>query len=72
MVEEIGMLAGKVWEYLNDNGKATVKQITRRVHASETEVLMAVGWLAREDKLHFSTKGRSQYIELKEEERVLV
>jgi len=72
MVEEIGMLAGKVWECLNDNGKATVKQLSSKVNAPESEVLMAIGWLAREDKLAFSKKGRFLYVSLKTEESSVI
>lgn len=72
MIDEIGMLAGKVWECLHDDGRVTVKQLTKKVHAPESEVLMAIGWLAREDKLVFTVKGRVQYVGLTEDEKCLV
>ena len=65
MTDQIGTTAGKIWWYLNQNGEATVNRLIRELDESERTLLMGLGWLAREDKLAFSTQGRFNYIGVK-------
>lgn len=60
----IGAAAGEVWRLLSEKGQQTLAAVKKGSNASPDEVLMAVGWLAREGKLHFETKGRSVKISL--------
>ena len=63
---EIGMAAGKVYQLLSTNGPATHGKIKKGVKDAKSEVVdMAIGWLAREDKLKFQAKGKSVIISLK-------
>ena len=68
MINQVGKVAGRIWCYLEENGKATVSKLTRELNESERTILMGIGWLAREDKLTFSTEGRFNYIALKDSE----
>ena len=61
----IGLNAGKIWEYLNENGKTSVTQISKNTELNKNEMQRAIGWLAKEEKLLFSMKGRSEYLSLK-------
>ncbi len=75
MIDEIGNTAGKIWSYLSKNGEATINKLSQEVGEPERAILMGIGWLAREDKLAFISKGRFKYIALKDaqpEQTVLV
>ena len=66
MEYEIGMTAGQVYQFLAPNGPATRAQIKKGVKDAKSEAVdMAIGWLAREDKLKFQAKGKSVIISLK-------
>ena len=66
MIEEIGRVAGEVWAHLNKNGETTLAQLKRKVSGGADLVNLAVGWLAREEKLTFDKKGRTIKVALKE------
>jgi hypothetical protein len=53
MDRQIGEAAGRIWHYLAEYGEATLPQLQRGTTLPERLLLMAVGWLAREDKLCF-------------------
>jgi len=64
----IGETAGNVYRYLTSNAGSPVPLDTvRKAVGGPTLVFhMAIGWLAREDKLSFSTRGRTAMVELAE------
>lgn len=62
---EIGHVAGDVWGVLSRDGALTVAAIKKTVVAPPDLVLAAIGWLAREDKLEFTTHGRSVTVSLR-------
>jgi winged helix-turn-helix protein DUF2582 len=66
MEAEIGDAAGTIWQYLDKHGETTLSSLRQRVKLSEQMVLMAIGWLAREGKLNFISKGRTVKIDLRE------
>jgi hypothetical protein len=63
-VTEIGEAAGTVWHYLERHGEMTLAQIRKGVSMSPDMITMAIGWLAREGKIHFVQKGRVKKIAL--------
>ena len=65
MSDSIGNIAGKIWEYLNENGATSVSKVTKETELSKNEVQRAIGWLAKEDKLIFTMEGRSELLSLK-------
>ena len=65
MSDNIGNVAGTIWNYLEANNEATVTKITREIGATERSVLMGIGWLAREGKLDFNQRKQGTYITLK-------
>ena len=66
MIQSIGDTAGKVWNFLNEEGEANLSQLKKGVEADSNLVLQAIGWLAREDKLLIEKKGRYIMYALKE------
>jgi hypothetical protein len=63
--EIIGQTAGDVWKVLSDRGGQTLAGLKKAVDASDDQVMLAVGWLAREDKLVFETNGRTISVSLR-------
>lgn len=59
-------MAGKVWDFLETEGNASVSAVCKGVNGPQTKVNMAIGWLAREGKLEFEAKGRGSSVKLKE------
>jgi hypothetical protein len=55
---EIGTHAGKVWKILDIWGDANLTTIKRLSGLDEEEVYRVLGWLAREDKIHFNEKQK--------------
>src|SRR5580765_7527544 len=62
---EIGHVAGDVWGLLMREGAQTIAAIKKSIDAPPDLVLAAIGWLAREDKLEFSTQARSVKVSLR-------
>lgn len=62
---EIGHVAGDVWGVLARSGPLTLAAIKKDVKAPGDIVAAAIGWLAREDKLEFSSNGRTVKIGLR-------
>lgn len=50
--EKIGENAGKIWTALQ-GGALTTKALKKATKLKEAELNLALGWLAREDKLFF-------------------
>ncbi|MGR9044748.1 MAG: winged helix-turn-helix domain-containing protein [Gammaproteobacteria bacterium] len=64
MAESIGQAAGKIWNYLEENGAASVSKITNETGLNKNDVHRALGWLAREEKIAFELNGRTETISL--------
>jgi predicted RNA-binding protein (virulence factor B family) len=65
MLNIIGDAAGKIWEYLDKNGSASVTKITNETGISKNDVQRAIGWLLKEDKLSIEVIGRTETLSLK-------
>ena len=64
MQEEIGTVAGVIWNTLNAKGELTMTQLKKHVKAKEPVVNWAIGWLAREGKILIKQEKRSLRIRL--------
>jgi len=60
----IGTDAGLVWQLLSERGKLTIDELSRLTGYRELYVYLALGWLSREDKIHYLEKNDDLYIEL--------
>jgi hypothetical protein len=56
LTDTIGSNAGVIWESLHKQGESSIDGLTTVTHLPKSQIYEAVGWLAREDKLSFSTK----------------
>jgi len=65
MLNTFGDAAGKVWQYLDQNGTASVTKITNETEISKNDMQRAIGWLLKEDKLSIEVKGRIETLSLK-------
>jgi len=48
MITQIGIVAGEVWHYLDEHGKAKLEVLMKGIEKPRNVILMSVGWLARE------------------------
>ena len=64
MNEDIGLAAGKVWSYLDANGETTLAKLRTGTGLDDRMLQMALGWLAREDKVEFAGGGRAGRVRL--------
>ncbi|MEY3758571.1 MAG: winged helix-turn-helix domain-containing protein [Methylococcaceae bacterium] len=65
MLNIIGDDAGKVWQYLDKNGSASVTKISKETEISKNDVQRAIGWLLKEEKLSIEVVGRTETLSLK-------
>lgn len=61
---EIGLVAGEVWQTLEQGGEQSLTNVKKKVEAPGDLVTAAVGWLARENKLRFVQSGRTTKVTL--------
>ena len=50
----IGWAAGDIWQYLNEHGASSSVELKAALSLSNTMLCLALGWLAREDKVLFA------------------
>jgi hypothetical protein len=65
MVSKIGVAAGEIWKYLNENGESSPIKIKASLGLSNTMLYLALGWLAREDKVNIVQHEYSYKISLR-------
>lgn len=64
-VEQIGETAGDVWRLLDLKGPLSMAQVVKQLDAPRDLVMMALGWLAREDKILVDNDSRARTISLR-------
>jgi Winged helix-turn-helix domain (DUF2582) len=62
--DNIGETAGAVWAALTKEGPLTFAALMEEVNAPQSLFFMAIGWLSREDKLHFEPNGGDYIVSL--------
>jgi len=65
MNEEIGTMAGVIWQTLETNGEMTLAKLKKELKAASPVFDWAIGWLAREDKIMLTIENRSTRVCLK-------
>lgn len=53
---KIGLNAGKVWRILNERGEMSMFEMCRELGLTFEDLALAIGWLAREDKIFLRQK----------------
>ncbi len=69
MFEEIGKTAGKLWKTLGMEEKVSLIQLPKEMNEREDVVFQALGWLARENKITYTTKGGKVFVGLNDKEK---
>jgi hypothetical protein len=59
MITEVGIVAGEIWNYLDKNGKVSLKKLISSIEQPKEVVFMSLGWLAREG--HVVLEGKKDY-----------
>ena len=63
MTKQMGSNAGKIWQKLEgDLTDTNIEKIRKECELSASEFFLALGWLAREDKIHFHDGKKKVYI----------
>ena len=65
MIDRVGFAAGEIWKYLLENGESSPIKIKANLGLSNTMLYLALGWLAREDKVNIAQQDYSYRISLK-------
>lgn len=63
--ERVGLTAGGIWNYLNQNGATPVTKLIKELPEEEKIVQRSIGWLAQEGKIMLSISEKVETIELK-------
>lgn len=64
-LHEIGTDAGVIWTLLAEHqGELTIREIADKTDFNEGFLLMAIGWLARENKVSFFEKNKAVFVQL--------
>jgi hypothetical protein len=64
---QIGLNAGVIWETIEKNSTDTeIHTVLKKSKLKKDDFHMALGWLAREGKIFFSTEKSKTYIFLNE------
>lgn len=61
---DIGINAGTIWQLLSEKGILSVGELEELTGYKDSMILLALGWLARENKISFSVKDGSLFVEL--------
>jgi hypothetical protein len=48
MIIEIGITAGEIWHFLDQKGEVSLQDLFKGIDRSHENILMSLGWLARE------------------------
>lgn len=48
MITEIGIVAGEIWHFLDQNTQTTLSALVCSIDKPRDLILMSLGWLARE------------------------
>lgn len=62
----IGEAAGKIWNYLSstDNKPASYANLAKGTNLKKDDVLLGVGWLAKEGKINFTKEKTTVKVSL--------
>jgi DNA-binding transcriptional ArsR family regulator len=64
-VPHVGEVAGVIWQTLKDNGPISVTKLVKAVDEPRDTVMLALGWLAREEKINIDDEGRNRIVSLR-------
>ena len=66
-LHEIGENAGRIWQTLKEHGPLDFEKLLKNTGLDIRQAYLAIGWLAREDKLALRQEQKHLVIDLKED-----
>jgi hypothetical protein len=57
MITQIGIVAGEIWQLLDNNESMCIKDINSKLDRPEFLILMSLGWLSREGHILLDKEG---------------
>ena len=67
MITEIGIVAGEIWHFLDQHGEVTLAELVKGTDKSRDNVLMSLGWLAREGHVLLQQAGSDYRVSLRKD-----
>ncbi|MDD2927725.1 MAG: winged helix-turn-helix domain-containing protein [Candidatus Omnitrophica bacterium] len=67
MITEIGIVAGEIWHFLDQRGEVTLTELVKNTDKSRDNVLMSLGWLAREGHVLLQQVGNDYRVSLRKD-----
>ena len=67
MITEIGIVAGDIWHFLDQHGEVTLTELVKGIDKSRDNVLMSLGWLAREGHVLLQQVGNDYRVSLRKD-----
>lgn len=64
MIETFGINAGRVWSYLDENGRLHLREVKKATKLTDKNLYAALGWLAREGKIKLEEVDKDLFVEL--------
>ena len=61
MITEIGIVAGEIWHFLDQNGEVSLAGLSKGIDRPQDLVLMSLGWLAREGHVILKQQAENDY-----------
>ncbi|MFC1804224.1 winged helix-turn-helix domain-containing protein [Candidatus Omnitrophota bacterium] len=65
MITEIGIVAGDIWHYLDEHGTVQFSQLVKGINKPRDNLLMSLGWLAREGHVSVGQVGEDYKVSLR-------
>ena len=65
MIIEIGIVAGEIWHYLDNNGETLFSDLVKGIGRDRDITLMSLGWLGREGHIILSKEENNYKILLR-------
>ncbi|OIO37548.1 MAG: hypothetical protein AUJ75_04050 [Candidatus Omnitrophica bacterium CG1_02_49_10] len=67
MITEIGIVAGDIWHYLDEHDKeCMLSELIANIEKSRENILMSIGWLAREGHVRLEEKNGDYKVTLRQ------
>lgn len=60
--EKAGLIAGTIWNVLNEKGEMQLKQLKKLAKLTEKDLYLGLGWLLREDKLETAEVEKGEIV----------
>ena len=70
MITEIGIIAGDIWHFLDHHGEVTLNSLVQGIDKPRDNVLMSLGWLAREGHVLMRQAGSDYRISLRKDAQI--